>query len=1390
MGLSMTGGGVIEAWPQHWIGAGHGVGEAADGLAAATDLLCRQLAAAGDAWGDDDLGLTFFNGDDKTPGFGKARDQALSDLKDAVNVLRGTSAGLVVTGNNYAAAEQASTVGGSPPSAVKNVAPQPYELPAFATSLVESEPPPAEWLQILELLETLVAGCEWPRGNVGQIQAMCDAFNGAAATIDGVQRTLVRNTQAVIASNAGLAAEEFASFASLLHGGGNGVGMMQQLAAECRGLAAFCDTLARQEQAALLQFGWSVDFLFVTYLGMQALATFTDGMSMAAFLPLAETEAEGLVAFLRECGKQVLIGAWYGGGMDTVGQLARMHEGLQTGFDVGELVKATGTAAVAGGMMGSATGLVSAGAGRFSPLAGLSRLLSAPGMTGHLARIGFGGVTGTLANGAAEAIFNGGQVDWMKAAQSGLGMAILGDAWQTGKSRLAGSADRIAPVDLPKGDGLSFSPTYADDSANAGVVHIITTMPERGAGEVVPAGTEEQVRLSETANHPAAEAAGQHALGTTGHRADTFRPVDEGQAPPTTPPPDGSQAPPLAHGSQVTTANRIDALLNKPAVESPVPPHSEVVGQPPEHGAHVPAPNMEGPDGAVAAPGIGSRLPTPGAQEHGTNRTDSLLHGSHSGPHGSHEASSGAPGSHGSHEASSGSHGSHEGNSGPEQTAAIQHEAQQFIGQHGASMQVDFTGVDPSMARDITDGMRRLAEQDPARFRELDYTLAVDFKDFFPGDGLGHGGHGEIDSYAIISGDGKGILLNTRSFDDAARFMADGARQEVDGYTVPGGGTPRGVFDHEVGHFDADEVLAHPGLRDALNTVVSEHLGTRYDAQAGHDPALRTAIEDRLSVIGGENPHQMVAEAMTEYRNAAEPRPLATAIGDLVADRAAIRQAYDDAHGVATRPEDTPVAIHARPGPSSHGADDGPRMSPGEKIAARLKNLKSGASEFLGNDPETKRIVKESLDALAAKKDRAVGEPAHTPRAPVSDSSGDNIEPGSSLYDSVGERDHYLDLMEDANLLAELHDAAQTPEERAEAAQETDAFIRQNGLADHRELWHKFKGAAQTNDWLAYRDNKDVDTGIGHIADSLMKKFGASAEYLSGLGLPEGPDSTGQGRPGARDRSTGPGVGQRRDDEPPGPGTWAKDAQGNWRPAQLPPEFRPVSRTGREGLPATERPVDSTSSTPRRPALPVPPFGHDDFGPIDIDRRSQVPLANLRPQRTHVFDRSFAPLSDTDKAAMRRAHSAVTDILTKIGGRPIKVGDLLEFIQHVNPTGSRRNCAEASMAIDDILRGRPAVAGPLLGVPVPGARGAYKPRSIEARPRLESIAEVETLVRKAGPGSHGIIIANSGTGTSHVYNVININGGIYYIDGQLQRVFPGAHPANGKFKEYDFYRTG
>jgi hypothetical protein len=118
---------------------------------------------------------------------------------------------------------------------------------AGAGLAVGSDSPPVEWLQSVGLLESLMAGFEGPHGSVEEIQAIRDAFGDVATTLDGGP----------------------------------------QLAAACRALAGFCDTLAGQEQAALVRFGWSVLFVIGTSVTMRALAAFTTAVAKAGVLSMA-----------------------------------------------------------------------------------------------------------------------------------------------------------------------------------------------------------------------------------------------------------------------------------------------------------------------------------------------------------------------------------------------------------------------------------------------------------------------------------------------------------------------------------------------------------------------------------------------------------------------------------------------------------------------------------------------------------------------------------------------------------------------------------------------------------------------------------------------------------------------------------------------------------------------------------------------------------------------------------------------------------------------------------------------------------------------------------------------------------------------------------------------
>ncbi|MEU6715128.1 toxin glutamine deamidase domain-containing protein [Nonomuraea sp. NPDC046802] len=138
------------------------------------------------------------------------------------------------------------------------------------------------------------------------------------------------------------------------------------------------------------------------------------------------------------------------------------------------------------------------------------------------------------------------------------------------------------------------------------------------------------------------------------------------------------------------------------------------------------------------------------------------------------------------------------------------------------------------------------------------------------------------------------------------------------------------------------------------------------------------------------------------------------------------------------------------------------------------------------------------------------------------------------------------------------------------------------------------------------------------------------------------------------------------------------------------------------------------------------------------------------------------------------------------------MGDLQEILPYVNPTNWQTNCPETTLAVDDILSGKAAVAGPCIG-----SRHADTERTMSARARerhmaLRSFWEIDAAVRLAGPGARGIIIARS-TGdaevTGHVYNVVNIGGEVIYIDAQRRAIGP-THEENHRCELFHFFRTG
>ncbi|GLY91299.1 GH-E family nuclease [Actinoallomurus iriomotensis] len=459
-----------------WAKAGQGMGGAADTLASAVDTLCHELAGAGAPWGQDDIGRAFFNGSDGAPGFGTVRDTVLAGSADMVNLLRATGDTLMINGRNYRLAEDASTVGAAIPEGADNGAlarQDPYRLPPVTESLTHSDPPPPVVQQVWGFVGTLLGGVEWPDGDMDALGRVKNSFTTVATVLVGVAQDVEGHARTVTANNAGETVEKFATFAAALQGGGEELGLLW-LAGKCRQLADAVDFLMKQKNAARLQIELSCGFLLLTWALAWAISWLTGGSSIATAEAITEAEGFVLRTFLVTVAKAVAkaagAGLWFAGGMDALGQYARIREGVQDGFDGGELAHALEEGAIAGAVMGGVGGTVAGLNTRFTTA--LADLMGSSG----LARAGFAGVTGTLGNLAAQGLVEQ-KLDVGQAAAFGFGMAGLGLAGDVGKhilgqtSPLAEGAHRTksdVPVDLShysdEGTSLDGRPTLESSS--------------------------------------------------------------------------------------------------------------------------------------------------------------------------------------------------------------------------------------------------------------------------------------------------------------------------------------------------------------------------------------------------------------------------------------------------------------------------------------------------------------------------------------------------------------------------------------------------------------------------------------------------------------------------------------------------------------------------------------------------------------------------------------------------------------------------------------------------------------------------------------------------------------------------------------------------------------
>ena len=477
--------------------------DAADDLGSAVDALCFSLSGAGAPWGSDDIGRAFFNGGDGAPGFGWSRNAVLAHLADMVNLVQDTARTLIATGRNFRVAEDASTIGGSPSDGADKDAStrrKPYVLPDVTEGLVESDPPPSQCAQVWHFVETMIGGCQWPDGNMAALTSVREALTGAADAVAGVARDVDAHTRAVTANNSGETVEEFSTFAATRLQGSADQGGLLSLVSTLRGLASSVDFLMKQKNAARLQFELSMAFLGLTWAIALAISWITGGSSIAA--AAATTQAEGFVLrkFLLQVAKAMLGGMWFAGGMDAAGQYARIHEGVQEGFNGGEMLTALGQGAIAGAVMGGAGSYV--GARSTASTRALSDSLQAGGLDGAWSRFKFAGMTGTAGNIAAQAITEQ-HVDLGSAAGFGFGMAGMGVAGEAGK-HLAGHFTGDHPA--TNSEGSTGSDVTSVERTDPTVSEHGITDPGDATGEQPPSGVHvDTTQLAENGTHEASQ---------------------------------------------------------------------------------------------------------------------------------------------------------------------------------------------------------------------------------------------------------------------------------------------------------------------------------------------------------------------------------------------------------------------------------------------------------------------------------------------------------------------------------------------------------------------------------------------------------------------------------------------------------------------------------------------------------------------------------------------------------------------------------------------------------------------------------------------------------------------------------------------------------------------
>jgi len=119
-------------------------------------------------------------------------------------------------------------------------------------------------------------------------------------------------------------------------------------------------------------------------------------------------------------------------------------------------------------------------------------------------------------------------------------------------------------------------------------------------------------------------------------------------------------------------------------------------------------------------------------------------------------------------------------------------------------------------------------------------------------------------------------------------------------------------------------------------------------------------------------------------------------------------------------------------------------------------------------------------------------------------------------------------------------------------------------------------------------------------------------------------------------------------------------------------------------------------------------------------------------------------------------------------------------IRNVNAVGGRMNCVNCVVATDATLAGRPASALPGGPYRIDTLEKFYGTRFSAPGP----ISKATEALSAAGPGARGIVFGSRGSEVGHVFNGVNQNGVVRFLDGQT-----GKAASLDGFKSFQLLRT-